>query len=271
MKLQLVRHLWGVELSWESAFPKIAAEGFTAIETSLPTAETASKWSDLLKQHHFAYVAMAFTDGADVAGHVQSFRTQIEQAKKLGAQQLTCHSGADSFSPAEANAFFKEVLAIEKSVGLPVGHETHRRRLLFNPWQARDLMEAHPTLKLCADFSHWVCVAERLLTGCDDIITLAASRTLHVHARVGFEEGPQVTDPRAPEWAEHVKTHEGWWDQVWNAQEKNGMKVSTLTPEFGPPGYMHTLPYTRQPVANLWDICKWMADRQAGRFAARGK
>jgi sugar phosphate isomerase/epimerase len=271
MKLQRVRHLWGTELPWESVFPKIKAEDFAAIETALPTAENAGRWSDLLKEHGFAFIAMAFTNGPDVKSHVRSFRSQIEQAVKIGARQLTCHSGVDAFSAADANAYFGEVLAIEQSVGLPVAHETHRGRLLFSPWQARDLLEAHPAIKLCADFSHWVCVAERLLTGCEEIIALAASRTLHIHARVGFEEGPQVTDPRAPEWEGHVKAHEAWWDQIWDAQEKNGTEISTLTTEFGPPGYIHTLPYTRQPVANLWDICKWMADRQSARFAARGK
>ena len=35
----------------------------------------------------------------------------------------------------------------------------------------------------------------------------------------------------------------------------------TFTPEFGPPGYMPTLPYTKQPVADLWELNAWMARR----------
>ncbi len=266
MKLQLVRHLWGIDLSWEVAFPKIKAEGFSAIECPLPSPEEATRFVGLLKEHGFDYVAMAFSGGADVKAHLASYRQQLDRAQRLGAIKLNCHSGVDGWSSAEADAYFKEALTIEASSGLTVAHETHRGRQLFNPWQTRDLLDRHPNLKLCADFSHWVVVAERLLTGCDDIIALAASRTVHLHSRVGYEQGPQVPDPRAPEYEPALLAHEKWWDMIWASQRKAGMKISTLTPEFGPPGYMHTLPYTNVPVSNLWQICKWMADRQSARF-----
>lgn len=266
MKLQLVRHLWGVDLSWEAAFPRIKAEGFTAIECPMPSDADESRFLDLLKSQGFDYIAMAFTGGDDVRGHVESFKQQIARAKRLGAIKLVCHSGRDAWSAAEADAYFKDALAIEEQAGITVGHETHRGRQLFNPWQTRDLLNSHPKLKLCADFSHWVCVAERLLDDCGDIIALAASRTVHIHSRVGYEEGPQVPDPRAPEYQPALLAHEKWWDTIWASQRQRDLKVSTLTPEFGPPGYMHTLPHTNVPVANLWDICKWMADRQATRF-----
>jgi len=40
----------------------------------------------------------------------------------------------------------------------------------------------------------------------------------------------------------------------------------TFTPEFGPPTYMPALPYTRQPVADLWDICMYMTQQFRARF-----
>ena len=33
-------------------------------------------------------------------------------------------------------AFFREAVNIEKQWGIPIGHETHRGRTLFNPWDA---------------------------------------------------------------------------------------------------------------------------------------
>jgi hypothetical protein len=33
---------------------------------------------------------------------------------------------------------------------------------------------------------------------------------------------------------------------------------------------MHTLPHTQAPVADLADVCDWMARRQVSRFAASG-
>jgi sugar phosphate isomerase/epimerase len=212
---------------------------------------------------------MGSTYGATIRDHIAIFRQQIELSKKNGAMLYNCHSGSDLFSMADAKAYFDEVLEIEKSVGLPVAHETHRKRLLFHPVQARDLLNLYPTLKICADFSHWVCVCGRLLEDCQDIIDLAASRAIHIHARVGYSDGPQVSDPRAPEYLPNVLAHENWWDAIWNSQAARGMTVSTLNPEFGPANYMHLLPYTQQPVVSLWEITKWMADRQAVRFVQR--
>jgi hypothetical protein len=41
-----------------------------------------------------------------------------------------------------------------------------------------------------------------------------------------------------------------------------------MTPEFGPDGYLHCLPFTGVPVADLGQINNWMAQRQRCRFAA---
>jgi hypothetical protein len=83
---------------------------------------------------------------------------------------------------------------------------------------------------------------------------------------VGYEEGPQVPDPRAPEYESHLNAHERWWKMVWDAQLARNQQVSTLTAEYGPPLYLHTLPYSQTPAANLWDVCEWQAQREASRF-----
>ncbi len=266
MKLQLCRHLWGLDEPREPYFPKIKEQGFTAIETGMPAIAETERFLASLKQFDFDYVPMAFTRGETAGQHIESFRVQIERAKGMGGIKVVCHSWLDSFSDEDAKTFFCEVLAIEKDAGIAVAHETHRGKILFNAWRTRMLLEEFPSLHLCADFSHWVCVAERLLAADDPAMKLAIERTIHVHARVGYEQGPQVPDPRAPEYAAALAAHEKYWDAVWAAQKARGVKVSTLTPEFGPPGYMHTLPYTNVPVANLWDVCTWMANRQKERF-----
>ncbi|HAS19048.1 MAG TPA: xylose isomerase, partial [Flavobacteriaceae bacterium] len=40
------------------------------------------------------------------------------------------------------------------------------------------------------------------------------NRTEHVHARVGFEEGPQVNDPQAPEWKKALERHLNLWETI---------------------------------------------------------
>jgi hypothetical protein len=50
-----------------------------------------------------------------------------------------------------------------------------------------------------------------------------------------------------------VEAHLGWWDRIATQKRAEGRMLTILT-EFGPPDYMPTLPYTRQPLADQWDI-----------------
>ncbi len=278
MQLQLIRHLWGVTESWSTAFPKFKATGYTGIEAAILWSNDAQKAElrRLVTEHGFDLVIQVFT-GNDcapgprtAAGDLASLERQIEGAKTYGPIFLNAHSGHDGWDLDEALRFYDGALALERKHGLRITHELHRGRYFMN---ARDTAAVLRRLdvKITADFSHWVCVAENLLESEDkqEAIRLAAKNTWHIHARVGHPEGPQVPDPRAPEYADSVAHHEKWWDLVWDFQAARSQPVSTLTPEFGPPGYLWTLPYTRAPLADLAEICDWQAKRQAARFAAR--
>jgi hypothetical protein len=39
-----------------------------------------------------------------------------------------------------------------------------------------------------------------------------------------------------------------------------------MTPEFGPDGYLQAAPFTRVPVADLWEINRWIGRRQREHF-----
>lgn len=268
MELLLTRHLWGITESWETSFPRIRARGYSAIEAPLPALSERSRFRALLDQYQFDYIAQIFTAGSTVAEHLQSFREQVDAATKLHPLLINSHSGRDAWSETESIQFFDEALAYEAGAGTPVAHETHRGRILYNPWITSRLLDRFRHLQLCCDFSHWVCVCERLLDE-EAIIRQCAEQCIHIHARVGYEEGPQVPDPRAPEYHRHLAAHERWWQMIWDAQQARGMEYTTLTPEFGPPGYMQTLPYNNVPVADLQAICDWQATRQAEQFARR--
>ena len=269
MKLEMFRHLWGIEEPKESSFSRIRQTGhYVGIETSLPPKGEENRFRDLLAEHSFAFIPMIFTKGTCLSEHVKSFADQLEAAGQFAPPCVTSHSG-ELVLPGGLDRFFKEAVRVENALGVSVAHETHRARVLFNPWITAHVLNEVEGVQLCADFSHWVCVCERLLDTEKDIIQLAADRVIHIHSRVGYEEGPQVPDPRAPEYANHLHHHEQWWDMIWGSQGRRGLKISRMTPEFGPPQYFHALPYTQQPVANLWDICNWQAQRQHERFLDR--
>lgn len=211
---------------------------------------------------------MAFTSGADVREHARSLQAQVKRAKEMGATKLTVHGGSDAWSMSQAREFYADAVEIERQGGLPLAHETHRGRVFFNPWTTRDLLATFPSLKLCCDFSHRVNVAERLSGDGEQRSTLAlcAGRCAHLHARVGYAEGPQVPDPSAPEYAAELAAHESWWDAIVATQRAAGATALTITPEFGPPGYLHTLPHTNVPVADLSQEVAWMARRLRRRY-----
>jgi sugar phosphate isomerase/epimerase len=269
MELILIRHLWGAEGTWEEIFPRARAAGYRAIEAPLPEPAQRGRFQELLDASGLAYVAMIFSGGAGVEAHIDSFHRQLDAAAAMRPILINSHSGSDAWGEAERMRFFEAALAAERAGGGPVAHETHRGRATFSPWATDQLLGAFPDLRLCCDLSHWVCVCERLIDDQLPIIERCAERCIHLHARVGYEQGPQVPDPRAPEYARHLAAHERWWQLIWDAQEARGDRQTTLTPEYGPPGYLHTLPYTNMPVADLAEVCDWMAQRESALFAAR--
>ena len=54
----------------------------------------------------------------------------------------------------------------------------------------------------------------------EETVNLTLDRTDHIHARIGHPEGPQVNDPRAPEWDDAVKAHVAWWDKIVERKKK---------------------------------------------------
>jgi hypothetical protein len=270
MELKTYRHLRGVTEPNEIFFPRTKQEGHAGVEGKLPEGgaeETSLR--ELLEEHGLEYIAKISTTGDKVADHISSFKAQLSRALKMKPVLINCHGGRDSWSFWEAVEFYRAVMDVETEHGVHIAHETHRGRVFYNPWITRDLLHEIPGIGLCCDFSHWVCVTERLLEDCEALIQIAARHCVHIHARVGYEEGPQVPDPRAPEYSAHVQAHEAWWDIVWKAQEEKGLPYTTLTPDFAPPPYLQTEPFSERPIANLDDICRWQADRQRRRFAAR--
>jgi hypothetical protein len=161
----------------------------------------------------------------------------------------------------EGSYFFEAALRAESQLGIPVLHETHRGCLLFTPWDTAAYLRIFPALKITADYSHWVNVCERLPDDQMESLALANQRAYHIHGRVGYAEGPQVPDPSAPEYSVELAWHEQQWERIRQQRAAGGDAVLTFTPEYGPPTYLHTLPHTNAPVADLWNVCLWAAQR----------
>ncbi len=281
MKLQLFKTLWGAvgagspHPTLQEAIPAVAADGFEGVAFALiahqlePGIGSLQQLRELCNEHGLGIATLVQTSGDTVKDHLKRLRSEFQEAAPLKSRHLICHGGRDAFDDGQAVQFYSEALKMEDDLGLTVAHETHRSRILYNPWTTARMLERFENLKLALDLSHWVVVAERLIDDQLDIIRAAAARTIHIDARVGYPQGPQVPDPRAPEWAETLESHLRWWNMAWDEQEVTGLHTSTVVPEFGPPPYQQTLPYTGEPTADLWEVVGWMAKLLRDRFDAR--
>jgi len=279
MEINTVRHLWGVE-EWEVSFPKIKANGYTAVETCPGIFDEATRASvgALCRKHGLKLVYQIHTDDysqfpkrkKDVKDHLNRFKELLEDAKKNFGDLLlfvNSHSGYDGWTTDQRNEFFSQAVELQKSYSFVIAHETHRARAMYNPWVTRELVQKFPDLKLTADLSHWFNVCERALDDEMDVIHAIAKNVYLIHGRVGHSQGPQVPDPRSELWSKWLTHHELCWDAIWKAQKDSGAKISYFEPEFGPPPYAWVTGYGT-PQTNVWEICEWMTKREVERFKA---
>ena len=256
-KLVVLGTSWGFTGTVDAFCAKAKADGYDGIETWWPTKkEGQDELFAALKKHNLQV-------GYLVAGHESNFNDHFASFKKMidaaaGNMQpkplyINCHSGKDYFSYDDNKRIIDHTLELAAKTGLKICHETHRSRMLYAAPIARNFIEKAPGLRLTLDVSHWCNVHESLLTDQQETMNLALPRVDHVHARVGHPEGPQVNDPRAPEWGPAVNAHFAWWDTIVKMKKDKGETITFLT-EFGPPDYMPTEPYTRKPLADQWAI-----------------
>src|SRR5688572_21106772 len=255
--LKILGTNWGFQGTLDEFCAKVKKEGYDGIEM----------WWPLEKKDQDELFAALKKQGLEigflVGGHQSNFQEHLDTFKKMidGAATnkvqkplyINCHSGRDWFSFDQNKAFIDYTTQVSKQSGVLICHETHRARILYSAAVARPFFEKLPDLRITFDVSHWCNVHESLLEDQQETVNMALERVGHIHARIGHPEGPQVNDPRAPEWERVVAAHFAWWDKVAERKKKNNERLTILT-EFGPPDYMPTLPYTRQALADQWAI-----------------
>jgi hypothetical protein len=182
---------------------------------------------------------------------------------------INCHGGKDSLPADDALRFLEAACGVERDVGIPICHETHRQRIFHNPFVLRTLRDELPsTLKLNCDLSHFVVALERVMSDVNDaefwpelLRDVIARRAYLMHCRVGTPQSPQLQDPR-PAHAQYVsdnqlegytpsvttpaacagddyaavEAHVGWWRIIAASMRERGVPVRVV-PEYGPAPY----------------------------------
>ena len=256
-ELKIMATNWGFPGTLDEYCNRVKKEGYDGIEIWWPLdKKSQEELFAALKKYQLEVGFLCAGSDAGYQKHFSQFTEMIDAAATQQIQRplyINCHSGRDYFSYEQNKSFIDHTLGLSEKTGIIICHETHRSRILYSAPVGRHYIEQVPGLRITFDVSHWCNVSESLLQDQQETIDLALPRVDHIHARIGHPEGPQVNDPRAPEWEAAMNAHFAWWDKIVEGKKKSGSRLTILT-EFGPPDYMPTLPYTREPLADQWAI-----------------
>ena len=269
MNIKFFSPFWGYEHEdFENYCQRLAAAGFDGMELNLAEDPAAAeKQLEQLSANGLEYIAQhSGTRMADFETHRAHYRANLERIAAFNPQLINAHTGRDFFT-FEQNLQLVEIADdISQTSQVPIIHETHRGRFSNLPSTTHRFIEAAPGLRFATDFSHWCVATESFLEDHRKFVDATIDRSEIIHARVGFEEGPQVNDPRAPEWRDAVEIHLEWWDQIIACHIAKGSDVLRITAENGPPLYTPVLPYTQEPVASQWELNLHMLDVLKNRY-----
>ncbi|MET0298534.1 MAG: hypothetical protein ABW036_02200 [Flavitalea sp.] len=263
MELKVLCTRWGsANLSMEEFIEKVLEAGYDGIDTWLPESYNDRELLMKLTEQHKLLVVIQQHQAAGntIDSFCDDFRTHLNEAGSYSPYLINSHSGRDFFSLEDQQRVLDVADEFSASRGIPVSHETHRGRIGYAPWNAIQHFTTRKDMKVTADISHWVCVTESLLEEFREALDSLVKRTAHIHARVGFAQGPQIPDPTAPHWKTEVDFHVAFWKRIFAYRIKKKLADSkgiekefiTITPEFGPAPYMWINPSDGKPVADQW-------------------
>ena len=270
MQIQFFVPHWGSEdISYTQFLHRASDDGYDGVEMILPNdAEDYREVQQGLADTGLSLIAHV---GGPLAGEnfeesIENYLSQVRYACQSGAKLANFQTGRDYYSIEQNEAFISGANSIGDEFGVKVLHETHRSKFSFAAHVTQQYLERNSDLRITADFSHWCCVAESLLEDQQDAVDLAISRADHIHARVGFAQGPQISTVTDQYFSSELNTHLAWWDAILDARKNAGAEITTITCEFGPLPYMPATANPVQPVADQWNTNLAMKEILSKRY-----
>ncbi|HBS5976601.1 TPA: TIM barrel protein, partial [Klebsiella pneumoniae] len=235
MELKCFRTLWGVTTPWPQTLDELQRVGCCGIEARVPlTVAERRQLADRLQASGLEYIAILFSGGGVLPAqhetpeqHLARLQTRFAEASGLNPRFVNLLAGNDRWPLAQQVDFLGKAHELAAGFGLTCSFETHRATSLYSPWLTLEIIQQLPQLRFTADISHWVVVSERLLDDPSDDFSAFIDRVHHVQARVGYDQGPQVPHPAAPEYQPALAFAERFWQQIWRSQRQRGYPQTT--------------------------------------------
>jgi hypothetical protein len=210
---------WGSDhLSSSQFITNVSNEGFDGAELLLQppdifTNDFLLAIENIRKQNpdfYFITLQLPFPKNNSVAAHIKIMERNFMKLAALKPLFINSHTGKDFFSFDDNCRIIDAAMNFSAKNGIRILHETHRGRFSFHAATLIPYLNKFPEIELVGDFSHFCTVSESMLEDQEDILQQIIPHVSHIHARVGFEQGPQVNNPEAPEWESHLNKFIEW-------------------------------------------------------------
>jgi hypothetical protein len=240
MRIKYFCSWWGLEgLGRRPMLERVKGAGYDGIEIGIPGDEVPRhELRCLLDEYGLDVIAHQYqAAGETFDEYVRSFEQSIDIAASFEPLLVNSHTGRDYWTREQNLRLVEMAQDAGERHAIPVLHESHRRHFLYSAPAAMEYFRQAPNLMITADLAHWVCVAESLLVGHEATLEEAIRRSGHIHARVGYAEGPQVPDPFLPIWSRELTAFTEWWLRIAQRFRSEEKECLTVTLEYGPPPY----------------------------------
>ncbi|WP_396152017.1 sugar phosphate isomerase/epimerase [Flavobacterium sp.] len=264
MKINYLCTYWGCEQQSAKEFlSNVIASGYDGVEINFPDDsvfihefEMELKRIRATTHPDFFFIAQQVLDNKveTTNDYLNRLTDRLEFLTSLQPNAINSHTGKDFFDFSDNCKIIEKTTQLSRDSGIPIWHEIHRGRFSFHLKTLLHYLAVFPKLQLIADFSHFCVVSESNLEDQQEFLNSIYPSVKHIHARIGFEQSPQVNHPFAPEWSSYLEKYLQWWREILYVQEKNHLPYFTITPEFGPFPYMPQEPISRKPLSNQWEI-----------------
>lgn len=260
MTINYIRTFWGSEaLSANEFLYSTIEQGYTGVEINFHddtdfVAEFLVTLTNIRNtiNRDFIFIAQQVLEykTETTEEYITRMKERLHFLVGLQPDAINSHTGKDYYD-FETNCAILEITEeISRNSGIPIWHEIHRGRFSFHLKTLLTYTEKYPDLQLIADFSHFCVVSESDLSDQQDLLVQLFPKIKHIHARVGFEQSPQVTNPFTPEWEKHLDQYVTWWKGIVQLKQQLNHSELSITPEFGPYPYMPQMPFTKEPLAD---------------------
>lgn len=269
MNIRILSPQWGHEhLDITNFLQKIKNAGYDGIDTWIPLdpGEKRALFNGLQELELDMVSHQHRAAGSTFAKFRTSFLKELITCAEPMPLLINSHTGKDYFKMEQNIALVDMAAEFTSKTGILVAHETHRGCLGYSPQSMSEVFKLRPDIQLTADLSHWVCVTESMLENFEPVLAETFKRSIHIHARVGFEQGPQIADPTDPHWHYALEKFLGWWDKIVTSNAESGRPILPITTEFGPEPYMPKAAFSILPAADQFKINCFMKDLLRKRY-----